>query len=40
MRKRFVAPVLREEATLSKLTLQSQACSGNTCDAIFDGIGG
>ncbi len=34
MKKQFVVPVLREEATLSRLTLVVQACSGNTCDAL------
>jgi len=33
MKKRFVAPVLQYEMTLSQLTLQV-ACSPNFCDAI------
>jgi hypothetical protein len=32
--KQFVAPVLRKEASLSQVTLQVAACSGNTCDAL------
>ena len=31
MKKQFAAPTLREEATLSRLTL-GQTCSGNACD--------
>lgn len=33
MKKRFVAPLLREEATLSQLTLGSSALSGGN-DAV------
>lgn len=39
MKKPFVAPVLRVEARLSRLTLQlvalsSPQCEGNACDAL------
>ena len=39
MRKRFVAPVLREEATLARITLQFQITSTG-CDpfACTDGV--
>lgn len=33
MKKRFVAPVLRHEMTLSQLTL-GQVCSPGSCDAL------
>ena len=33
MKKKFVAPVLREEAVLAQLTLTA-VCSGQVCDAI------
>ena len=38
MKKKFVAPVLREEAALAQLTLGFIACSGNSCDGSIDGI--
>jgi hypothetical protein len=33
MRKQFVVPVLREEATLARLTLGETVVSCSTCDA-------
>ena len=32
MRKRFTAPRLVEESTLTQLTLQGDACSGAACN--------